>query len=63
MRKKKSKAKKYVRTTVSLPESVWKELRIESVKTKTSMGDLIAMKIRELKDLKSRLSFTDGRES
>jgi len=28
MRKKKKK--KYVRTTVSLPENVWKELRIES---------------------------------
>ncbi len=63
MRRKKGKAKKYVRTTVSLPESVWEELRIESVKTKTAMGDLIAMKIKELKDLKSRLSFTEGGES
>jgi len=58
MRKKKKK--KYVRTTVSLPENVWKELRIESVEKRIPMGELIANKIKELKELKSRLSFIEG---
>ncbi|MDQ7083120.1 MAG: chromosome segregation protein SMC [Aquificota bacterium] len=45
---------KYVRTTVSLPEDVWMELRVESIKRKKTMGDLIAEKLEELKKLKKR---------
>ena len=56
MRKKK---RGYVRTTVSLPRDVWEELRIESIKKKTTMGELIAKKLKELKDLRSRLNMVD----
>jgi len=58
--KKRGRKAKYVRTTVSLPESVWRELRIESVKSRTPLGELIAQKLKELKELKSKLSFTEG---
>ena len=47
---------KYVRTTVSLPKEVWEELRIESIRKRIPMGELIAKKIRELKELKERYS-------
>ncbi|RLJ70695.1 hypothetical protein BCF55_0976 [Hydrogenivirga caldilitoris] len=50
------KEKKFVRTTVSLPENVWKELRMESIKEKLPMGELIARKLKELKELKRRKS-------
>jgi hypothetical protein len=51
----KNKNKKYVRTTVSLPEDLWEKLRIESVKSKTPMGELIALKIKELERLRRKL--------
>ena len=47
--------KRYVRTTISLPEDIWEELRIESIKKKTTMGDLITKKILELKKLKEKI--------
>lgn len=52
----KKKKENYVRTTVSLPREVWEELKIESIKKKTTMGELIAKKIKELKELRSRLN-------
>ncbi|SNZ16171.1 chromosome segregation protein SMC [Hydrogenobacter hydrogenophilus] len=59
MKKRKEKtSKKYVRTTVSLPEDVWRELRVESIDKKITMGDLIAKKIRELKELRKRVGFS-----
>lgn len=59
MKKRKGKtSKKYVRTTVSLPEDVWRELRVESIDKKITMGDLIAKKIRELKELQKRVGFS-----
>ena len=59
-RKRKRKKKSYVRTTVSLPKEVWEELRIESIKTKTTMGELIAKKLKELKELRSKLNMVDS---
>ncbi len=56
----KKKDKKYVRTTVSLPEDIWEKLRIESVKTKTPMGELIASKIKELERLRRKLRMVKG---
>ena len=58
MRRKRAKSK-YVRTTISLPESVWKELRIESIEKRVTMGELIARKIEELKELRTKLSLVD----
>lgn len=45
---------KYVRTTVSLPESIWRKLRMESIKERKPMGDLIAERLRELERLKKK---------
>jgi len=61
MRKKKSsrgrkKKQEFVRTTISLPKDLWEELRIESVKKKTSLGKLIAEKIGLLKKLQKKYS-------
>jgi hypothetical protein len=51
----KKKKGKFVRTTISLPYEIWEKLRIESIKTKTPMGDLIASKIKELEKLQKKL--------
>ena len=59
MRRKRAKSK-YVRTTISLPESLWKELRIESIEKRITMGELIARKIEELKELQKKLSVIDS---
>ncbi len=60
MGKGRRKREKYVRTTVSLPESVWEELRVESVRKRIPMGELIARKILELKELRSKMSLIEG---
>ncbi|WP_457601177.1 chromosome segregation protein SMC [Hydrogenivirga sp.] len=52
------KKRKYVRTTVSLPEDLWKKLKIESIEEKTPLGELIAKKLKELEELKTRKSFS-----
>ncbi len=56
--KKKSGKKDYVRTTISLPRDVWEELRIESIKKRTTLGDLIVKKLLELKELKEKVGMT-----
>jgi len=55
----KKKRENYVRTNVSLPREVWEELRIESLKKKTTMGELIAKKIKELKELRTKLNIAE----
>ncbi|HIQ49401.1 MAG TPA: chromosome segregation protein SMC [Aquifex aeolicus] len=60
MRKKKRKKKEYVRTTVSLPKDIWENLRIESIKTKTPMGELIAKKLKEYERLTKKLNIVSG---
>ena len=49
----------YVRTTVSLPREVWEELKIESIKKKTTMGELIAKKLKELKELRAKFKIVE----
>lgn len=61
MRKKKRKRKEYVRTTVSLPRDVWENLKIESIKTKTPMGELIAKKLKEHERLTKKLNIVNGK--
>ncbi len=57
----KRKRGKYVRTTISLPEGLWKRLRIEGINKRKSMGELIVEKIQELEELKSKMSaFEEG---
>ncbi len=58
--KKQKCVRDYVRTTVSLPRDVWEELRIESIKKRITLGDLIAKKIMELKELKEKVDITQG---
>ena len=43
---------KEVRTTIKLSESLWKKLKIESVRKKKSLSELIEDKIRELEKIK-----------
>jgi len=62
MRKNKRKKKEYVRTTVSLPKDVWENLRIESIKAKTPMGELIAKKLKEYERLTKKLNIVSGEE-
>ena len=42
------KKNKTVKTTIILPEDIHQTLRIEAVKKKVSMGDLIVQKLKEL---------------
>ena len=62
MRKKRSKSR-YVRTTVSLPEDVWKELKIESIEKRITLGELIVEKLKELEELKSKMVFVEPPQS
>ena len=55
-RKRSRKKKEYVRTTVSLPYEVWESLRIESIKQRIPMGELIAKKLQECDELKKKQS-------
>ncbi len=50
----KNSKRKLKRTTVALPYDLWEELRIESIKRGVPMGELIAIKLMQLKDLKQK---------
>ncbi len=54
MRGKQKKRQKFKRTTISLPYDLWESLRIESIKKNTSMGELIAKKLKELEELRQK---------
>ncbi|QID32575.1 chromosome segregation protein SMC [Pampinifervens florentissimum] len=54
MRGKQKKRQKFKRTTISLPYDLWENLRIESIKRNTSMGELIAKKLEGLEKLKEK---------
>ncbi len=47
---------KEVRTTIKLSESLWRKLKIESVKKKKSLSELIESKIRELEKMRKNAS-------
>ena len=51
--------KRHVRTTITLPEDVWKELKIESIEKRMTLGELIIEKLKELEELKSKLVFVE----
>ncbi len=54
MKDKAHKRQKFKKTTIILPYDLWESLRIESIKRNTSMGELIAKKLRELEKLKEK---------
>lgn len=63
MEKKKSstrKKEKYIKTTISLPENLWKELKIESIEKKKTLSKLITEKLKKLKvlEMKSEKDFS-----
>lgn len=58
MRKKGTK-NRYIRTTISLPEDVWKELKIESIEKRMTLGELIVEKLKELEELQSKVVFVE----
>ena len=47
---------KEVRTTIKLSESLWRKLKIESIKRKKSLSELIEDKIRELEKIRKDTS-------
>ncbi len=63
MEKKKStrKKRKFIKTTISLPEDLWKELKIETVEKKKTLSKLIEEKLIRLKvlEMKSEKDFND----
>jgi len=48
------KRKKAVRTTILLPPEVHQALRIEAIKKKVSMGELIVQKLKELEEYREK---------
>ncbi len=48
------KRKKVVRTTILLPAEVHQALRIEAIKKKVSMGELIVQKLKELEEYREK---------
>ncbi len=54
MKDKTHKRQKFKKTTIILPYDLWESLRIESIKRNTSMGKLIAKKLKELEKLKEK---------
>ena len=54
MKDKTHKRQKFKKTTIILPYDLWESLRIESIKRNTSMGELIAKKLKELEKLKEK---------
>ena len=54
--KRKSKKGKLVKTTLYLEEELWKELKWEAVQKKTTLSDLVNRKLKELKELKKKIS-------
>ncbi len=59
MRGKQKKRQKFKRTTISLPYDLWESLRIESIRKNTSMGELIAKKLKELEKLKEKTAIME----
>jgi len=47
---------KEVRTTIKLSESLWRKLKIESIKRKKSLSELIEDKMRELEKIEKDTS-------
>ncbi len=62
MRGKQKKRQKFKRTTISLPYDLWESLRIESIKRNTSMGELIAKKLKELEELRQKTTIMQVNE-
>jgi len=54
MKDKTHKRQKFKKTTIILPYDLWESLRIESIKRNTSMGELIAKKLKELEELRQK---------
>ncbi|MEM2249864.1 MAG: chromosome segregation protein SMC [Candidatus Bathyarchaeia archaeon] len=59
MKDKAHKRQKFKKTTIILPYDLWESLRIESIKRNTSMGELIAKKLKELEKLKEKTAIME----
>ncbi len=59
MKDKTHKRQKFKKTTIILPYDLWESLRIESIKRNTSMGELIAKKLKELEKLKEKTAIME----
>jgi len=63
MKDKTHKRQKFKKTTIILPYDLWESLRIESIKRNTSMGELIAKKLRELENLREKTATVEANNS
>ncbi|NPB08255.1 MAG: hypothetical protein GXN96_04930 [Aquificae bacterium] len=45
-----------VKTTVLLPRSLWKELKLEAVREEKNFSEIIAEKLREVKRLRKKVA-------
>ncbi len=59
MKDKAQKRQRFKKTTIILPCDLWESLRIESIKRNTSMGELIAKKLRELEELRQKTAIME----
>ena len=59
MKDKTLKRQKFKKTTIILPYDLWESLRIESIKRNTSMGELIAKKLKELEELRQKTAIME----
>ncbi len=59
MKDKTHKRQKFKKTTIILPYDLWESLRIESIKRNTSMGELIAKKLKELEELRQKTAIME----
>ncbi len=59
MKDKAHKRQKFKKTTIILPYDLWESLRIESIKRNTSMGELIAKKLKELEELRQKTAIME----
>ncbi len=59
MKDKTRKRQKFKKTTIILPYDLWESLRIESIKRNTSMGELIAKKLKELEELRQKTAIME----
>ncbi len=62
MKDKAHKRQKFKKTTIILPYDLWESLRIESIKRNTSMGELIAKKLKELEELRQKTTIMQVNE-
>lgn len=53
-KRKKKPSKDLIKTTISLPVNLWKELKLESIEKRKTLGELITEKLKRLERLEKK---------